>query len=60
MSNRKRESNASQLGHLLSQDRQSRLNLPSVQKRQSIVQSRSSDADALAKLRAKHMVSVEN
>jgi hypothetical protein len=59
---RKRESNASQLGTLITQDGSTRLSLPSVQKqhRQSLVPSRSSDPDALTKLRTKNMIPVEN
>lgn len=55
---RKRESNASQLGILTTQDGQSRLSLPPVHKqhRQSIVPGRISDTEALAKLRAKHLI----
>jgi hypothetical protein len=63
LSVRKRESNASQLGALITQDGQTRLSLPPVykqQQRQSIVASRSSDVDALAKLRAKNMIPVQN
>jgi hypothetical protein len=62
MSTRKRDSNASQLGVLTTQDGQTRLSLPPVYKqhRQSIVAGRLSDGDALAKLRAKHMVTAHN
>jgi len=59
---RKRESNASQLGILTTQDGQTRLSLPPAHKqhRQSIVSPRLSDSDMLTKLRAKNMVTVQN
>jgi hypothetical protein len=59
---RKRESNASQLGILTTQDEQTRLSLPPAHKqhRQSIVSARLSDSDMLTKLRAKNMVTVQN
>lgn len=63
MSIRKRESNASQLGGLITQDGQNRLSLPqgfNKQHRQSIVASRLSDGDALAKLRAKNLITAQN
>lgn len=55
---RKRDSNASQLGVLTTQDGQTRLSLPPVYKghRQSIVPGRLSDSEALAKLRAKNLL----
>jgi hypothetical protein len=59
---RKRESNASQLGVLTTQDGQTRLLLPPAYKqhRQSIVAARLSDSDVLTKLRAKTMITVQN
>jgi len=59
---RKRESNAGHLGVLTTQDAHSRLSLPPVYKqhRQSTVPGRLSDSDALPKLRAKNLITVQN
>ena len=59
---RRRESNVSQLGGLIPQDGHSRLSVQPGQKqhRPSVVSPRTSETDALAKLRAKHTVPVHS
>lgn len=62
LGNRKRDSNASQLGGLLGSENHSRLSLPPVYKqhRPSIVQTRASDTEVLAKLRDRNLISTQN
>lgn len=62
LGHRKRDSNASQIGTVPGSESHSRLSLPPVyrQHRPSIVQTRASDTEALAKLREKNLITSQN